>query len=102
METKGEEPFDLAKAKKIFTTFEDAATKMPPLFPASSKTGGETTAAPKIWEDEAGFKAAFAKFGSDSKSAAGSVKDLESFKAAFASVGKDCGGCHNTYRIKKS
>ena len=100
--SKGEEPFDLAKAKKIFTTFESAAAKMPSLFPANSKTGGETTAAPKIWEDEAGFKAAFAKFGSDSKAAEGSVKDLESFKAAFASVGKDCGGCHNTYRIKKS
>jgi cytochrome c556 len=100
--SKGEEPFDLAKAKKIFATFESAATKMPGLFPANSKTGGETTAAPKIWEDEAGFKAAFAKFGSDSKAAEASVKDLDSFKAAFASVGKDCGGCHNTYRVKKS
>ena len=38
---KGETPFDLAAAHKIFATFEDAAAKMPALFPDSSKTGGE-------------------------------------------------------------
>jgi cytochrome c556 len=99
---KGEAPFDLAKAKKIFATFENAAGKMPALFPDNSKTGGETTAAPKIWEDMAGFKAGFAKFGAGAKAAEASVKDLDSFKASFTAVGKDCGGCHQTYRIKKS
>lgn len=99
---KGEAPFDLAKAKKVFATYQEAAEKMPALFPANSKTGGETTAAPKIWEDAAGFKAAFAKFGADAKAAEASVKDLDSFKAAFGTVAKNCGGCHETYRIKKS
>lgn len=99
---KGEAPFDLAKAKQIFVTYQEAATKMPDLFPANSKTGGETTAAPKIWEDAAGFKAAFAKFGADAKAAEASVKDLDSFKAAFGTVAKNCGGCHETYRVKKS
>src|SRR6266480_4613201 len=66
---KGEAPFDLAKAKTIFVTFLDAASKMPNLFPENSKTGGETSAAPKIWEDRADFKAKFVKFGSDAKSA---------------------------------
>ena len=99
---KGEAPFDLAKAKKVFATFENAAGKMPNLFPASAKTGGETTAAPKVWEDMAGFKAAFAKFGADAKVAEASVKDLDSFKAAFGGISKSCGGCHETYRVKKS
>jgi cytochrome c556 len=99
---KGDAPFDLAKAKKVFATFQAAAEKMPALFPDNSKTGGETTAAPKIWEDMAGFKAAFAKFGADAKAAEASVKDLDSFKASFAAVGKDCGACHQTYRVKKS
>jgi cytochrome c556 len=44
----------------------------------------------------------FAKLGADAKAAQSSVTDLESFKAAFGNVGKDCGGCHQTYRIKKS
>jgi cytochrome c556 len=99
---KGEVPFDLAAAKKVFATFEDAAGKMPSLFPDNSKTGGETTAAPKIWEDMADFKAKFAKFGADAKAAEASTTDLNSFKAGFSAVGKNCGGCHEIYRIKKS
>ena len=98
---KGEQPFDLAKAKKVFATFADAAGKMPGLYPPDSKTGGETTAAPKIWEDMAGFKAAFEKFGNESKAAEAAVKDLASFKTAYADVRKNCGGCHKVYRVKK-
>src|SRR5205085_8329797 len=60
---KGEAPFDLAKGKAIFVTFLDAANKMPNLYPENSKTGGETSAAPKIWEDMADFKATFVKCG---------------------------------------
>jgi cytochrome c556 len=99
---KGEMPFDGAKAHAIFATFVDAAGKMPNLFPENSKTGGETTAAPKIWEDMADFKAKFAKFGTESKAADGAVKDLDSFKAQFTAVTKNCGGCHELYRVKKS
>jgi cytochrome c556 len=100
---KGEAPFDLAAAKKIFVTFEDAAAKMPALFPDTSKTGGDTAADPKIWENMADFKAKFVKFGEDAKAAGASVTDLDSFKAAFGNIGKnDCGACHQTYRIKKS
>jgi cytochrome c556 len=98
---KGEQPFDIAAAHKIFATFEDAATKMPALFPDNSKTGEETAALPKIWEDMADFKARFAKFGDDAKAANASVTDLESFKTAMGNIGKnDCGGCHQLYRVK--
>jgi cytochrome c556 len=100
---KGEAPFDLDKAKKVFTTFEDAAAKMPSLFPDTSKTGGDTAADPKIWESMDDFKARFAKFGTDAKEAVSKVTDLDSFKAAFGNIGKnDCGGCHEHYRVKKS
>jgi cytochrome c556 len=99
---KGEEPFDLAKAKAIFVAIEGVANKAPTLFPENSKTGGDTAADPKIWSNMDDFKAMFAKLGADAKAAQSSVKDLESFKAAFGNVGKDCGGCHQTYRIKKS
>jgi cytochrome c556 len=100
---KGEAPFDLDKVHKMFATFEDAATKMPALFPDNSKTGGETAADPKIWENIDDFKARFAKLGTDAKDAAAKVTDLDSLKAAFGNIGKnDCGGCHEKYRIKKS
>jgi cytochrome c556 len=100
---KGESPFDIDKARKIFATFEDAAAKAPALFPDNSMTGGETAADPKIWENMADFKARLAKFGTDAKDAAAKVTDLDSFKAAFGGIGKnDCGGCHEQYRVKKS
>ncbi|MBN9451046.1 MAG: cytochrome c [Bosea sp.] len=97
---KGEAAFDTAKARAIFKTYADAAKKMPALFPDTSKTGGETTAAPKIWEDQAGFKAAFAKFETDS-AAGTTVANLDGFRTAFGAATKNCGTCHEVYRIKK-
>ena len=95
----GKTPFDLAAAKKIFVTFEDAAAKMPALFPDNSK-GGDTAALPAVWDNKADFDAKFAKFGADAKAAEAKVTDLDSFKAAMGDVGKSCGGCHQTYRKK--
>ena len=96
---KGSTPYDNAKAVEVFVIYANAAAKMPALFPDDSKTGGETTAAPKIWADKAAFTAAFAKFEADSKAAQASVKDVDSFKAAFGAMGKHCGACHETYRV---
>ena len=97
---KGSEPYDNAKAVAIFVTYANVAAKMPALFPDDSKTGGDTTASPKIWEDKAGFNAAMAKFEADAKAAQASVKDLDTFKAAFGGMGKNCGSCHEVYRTK--
>ena len=100
---KGTVPFDMAAAHKIFATFQNAAAKMPGLFPDTSKTGGDTAADPKIWDNMADFKARFQKLGEDAKAADASVTDLDSFKAAIGNIGKnDCGACHQTYRLKKS
>lgn len=97
---KGEVPFDAAKAQAIFKVYGDASKKVPGLFPDSSKSGGETTAAPKIWEDQAGFKAAFVKFETDA-SAGAAATDVAGFRTAFGNATKNCGTCHETYRIKK-
>jgi cytochrome c556 len=99
---KGEVPFDPAVAKKAFASFEDAAAKMPALFPDNSKIGGETAASPKIWENMADLKARFVKLGNDARAADASVKDLDSLKAAFSQLGKNCNDCHELYRLKKS
>lgn len=103
---KGEAPFDLAKAQKIFATFGEKAAKAPALFAAKlidQPTADDPySASPKIWEDMDDFKARFVKLGDDAKAAAASVKDLDSFKAAFGNIGKsDCTGCHEKYRLKK-
>ena len=99
---KGEVPYDQTKAQAIFATYVDASAKVPTLFPENSKTGGDTAALPAIWANKADFDAKFVKFGADAKAAQASVKDLDSFKGAFSGVTKNCGGCHETYRAKKS
>jgi cytochrome c556 len=99
---KGEAPYDQEKAVKVFDTYIEVADKMPTLFPEHTKTGGDTTAAPKVWEDQAGFKNLFTKLKTEATAAKASVKDLDSFKASFGGLTKNCGGCHETYRVKKS
>lgn len=99
---KGEEPFDLAKAQAIFAQYQKTAAEAQPLFPDSSKTGGDTAALPTVWEKKPDFEAKLVKFGAEAKDAAAKVKDMDSFKAAFPEVMKNCGGCHENYRAKKS
>jgi cytochrome c556 len=99
---KGEEPFDLAKAKKVFATYQDASAKAPTLFPDTAKTGGDTAALPAIWENKSDFEARLGKLGTDAKAAEAATKDLDTFKAQFTEVQKNCGGCHQTYRKRQS
>jgi cytochrome c556 len=102
---KGDKPFDLAAVHKMFAAFQDAAQRMPGLYPPDSKSEVGSPSAdkysptPKVWEDMADFKARFRKLGDDAKAADASVKDLAGLKAAMAKIGKnDCGGCHHDYR----
>ena len=48
------------------------------------------------------FNAKLKKLGEDAAAAETKVVDEASFKAAFPAVQKNCGGCHETYRKKKS
>jgi cytochrome c556 len=94
--------FDLGNAKAIFSSFIDAANKMPNLFPENSKTGGDTSASPEIWQHLDDVRARFAKFAADSKAAQDATKDLDSFRVGFRNVAQNCDGCHEHYRVKKS
>ncbi len=92
-------PFDLAAVQKALKTYENAAAKMPGLFPADSEKG-DTHALPAVWTDTADFDARFKKFGADSAAALTAITDDASFKANMPGVLKNCGGCHEKFRAK--
>jgi cytochrome c556 len=99
---KGAVPFDAGKAKMVFSGMHDVAMKYGTLFPANSKTGGETEAAPAIWTKPAEFQAAVSKFQKDTMAAlAANPQTLEAFRVQFGAVTANCKSCHETFRIKK-
>jgi cytochrome c556 len=100
---KGEKPYDQATVDAALAQFADTAKKLPTLFPDSIKgmqPDGDYLISAKVWEDKAGFSehiASFAKAVSDAK-----VTDLDTLKTTLPVIGKQCGGCHETFRSKKS
>ena len=102
---KGEKPYDQATVDAALAQFDDTAKKLPTLFPASIKGKpfeGDYSPSSKIWEDSAGFKEHIASFAKAVGDAKGKIKDADSLKAELGVIGKQCGGCHETFRIKKS
>jgi len=101
---KGEKPYDQATVTAGLAQLEETAKKLPKMFPDSIKgmsPTGDYLVSPKIWEDKAGFQAkieSFAKIVTEAKS---KVTDLETLKVNAPAIGKECGGCHETFRIKK-
>jgi cytochrome c556 len=101
---KGEKPYDQATVDTALAQFEDTVKKFPTLFPESMKglkADGDYSASAKIWEDKAGFDEHIASFGKAVTEAKGSIKDLDTLKVALPLIGKQCGGCHETFRVKK-
>jgi cytochrome c556 len=101
---KGEKPYDQPTVDAALAQFEDTVKKFPTLFPESTKglkPEGDYSASPKIWEDKAGFDSHIASFAKAVTDAKGKIKDLDTLKAELPVIGKQCGGCHETYRVKK-
>ncbi|MDX2157839.1 MAG: cytochrome c [Hyphomicrobiaceae bacterium] len=100
---KGEIPYDAAAAKKHMETIANGWGDFAKQFPKGSEKGGETTAAPKIWETFKDFDDKGKKMAADAaKAAAEAGKGADAFKAAFGEVTKNCKGCHDAYRVKKN
>ena len=101
---KGEKPYDQATVDTALAQFEDTTKHLPTLFPDSLKGlkwEGDYSASPKIWEDKAGFSEHITSFGKTVTEARTQIKDLDSLKATLPVIGKQCGGCHETFRVKK-
>ena len=101
---KGEVPYDQAKAQADLRDLcRRRQRKMPTSSPDNSKTGGETAALPADLGGHGRLQGVGSpSWRAEAKAAQTSVKDLDRFKSAFGGLTKNCGGCHETYRAKKS
>jgi cytochrome c556 len=100
---KGEIPFDAAKAKESMSTIANGWAEFATLYPKGTETGGETTAAPKIWETFDDFDSkGKAMAASAAKAATAASGGLDAFKVSFGEVTKSCKSCHDSYRVKKN
>jgi cytochrome c556 len=98
---RGDEAFDLAKVQAALKTIEEKTTLLPALFPDDSKTGADTEALPKIWDNKADFEGRFKKLNEAAKAAQSSITDEETFRAQWKEFMGNCGGCHKEYRKPK-
>jgi cytochrome c556 len=72
----------------------------PDLFGADSKTGADTKALPKIWEQPDVFKQRLDGFRTAAEDLDAVVKsgDMTNFGAAFGALGKACKSCHDDFK----
>ena len=95
-----QKPFEAAAVEAAFAQWADTAQKLPGLFPENSKTGGDTHATPKVWQNKKDFDEKAAAFGKAVAENRDKAKEsLDGLKAAIPVVGKTCDNCHEDYRL---
>jgi cytochrome c556 len=102
---KDEIPYEPALGKLVIAAFNATSHTFQDYFPEGSADPARSGAAPKIWEDPAGFDAALAKFSADvaaAQKASGKdgPADKAAFQAAIQPVLGNCKTCHETFRLK--
>lgn len=99
---KGDIPFDAKKASDVMSAVAAAWPEFAKQFPDSAKTGGETTASPKIWTSRKDFDDKGAVFKAKAEAAAAAaMKDPAAFKDAYGEFVGTCKGCHEVFRVQK-
>lgn len=86
---KGEKPYDQAAVNAALAQLDETAKKLPTMYPASLKAAkfeGDYGPSPKIWEDQAGFKAKIESFAKVVTEAKAKIKDLDSLKATAPAI----------------
>ena len=101
---RGEQPWNQQAAVQAATTIHNTSIAIPSVFPqGSGPDAGKTDALPMIWQNWSDFQAKAKALETESTKLLqlAQAGDEAGFKAQFPAVGRSCGGCHETYRVKK-
>ena len=97
---KGKAKYDAATVKTSLETISTTIKTFPELFPSGSEHA-DRAASPKIWENNADFRAHAAKLGADADALLASLPaDQKAVGAALGKLGQTCSACHQSYRLK--
>ena len=102
---KGAKPYDQATVDASLLQLEEGVKKLSALYPESTKdlkTDEDYAASSKIWDNKADFESHIAKLSKVIADTKGKINSLDDLKTAYPAINDQCGGCHETYRIKKS
>lgn len=94
----------VADVQAAASAMQPVAADIPALFPEGTGVGvSDSEALPLIWEDWDGFvaKAQTADTQVAAMISAAQGGDADAIRAQFPALGGSCGGCHETYRVKK-
>jgi len=102
---KQQVPYSPAAGMASIATWEAVAVTIGSYFPDGSEGAGRSKAAPKVWEDRAGFEAGLAKFREATTAAMKGAgedgpPDLAAFQKLAQPVMGTCKSCHETYRLE--
>lgn len=102
---KGELDYSPVVAKSVFTSMAAVAQAFGDYFPEGSADPARSDAAPRIWEDAAGFETELTEFREITATALEAAgkdgpADAAAFQAALQPVLGTCRSCHETYRLE--
>jgi cytochrome c556 len=102
---KGELDYDPVIGRAAIAAMHATGEAIGDFFPEGSADPERSRAAPRIWDDMAGFQAELEEFRAAAASAAEASgddgpADAEAFTAAVRPVLETCRSCHETYRLE--
>ena len=99
---KGEAPWSPAMAQKA-VNMAALAVIAGDIFSPASQNIPNSDAKPEIWSKADDFKKALTAFQTETAKLAELARggNAEAIKAQIPAVGKTCGGCHDTFRVKR-
>lgn len=96
---------DVARIREAAAKVKKHSEAIGTWFPSGTgpEAGVETAAKPEIWTDAADFAEKVQGFQAEAGKLAtiAAASDLASMKKQVRMVARTCGGCHDTYRVKK-
>ena len=98
---RGEVPYDASKVTAAYADMESTYKKVQSLFPDDSKTGENTRATPKVWENRSDFDAKLASLVKITADAKAKATSEAAFKEIHPTVIKGCDDCHADYRARR-